>query len=668
MAARGAALTADTEWRGLAHPLAGQESNRGGALVARGRRSLLRATNHARRRSFRKIRVGRSHRTDSNVFPRLRASFHAGVRSDQRRRGTAQHGHTQRYTIERELENEEFSPELEQALAAAEAADDEAGAAPQPASALSAQIWADYEECAVLVKSLRSMGSSEMLTGRAADVLHALRRQLDTGLAELHGVEERLEAEVAETRGRQAAATPTPGAVRVEQRVVRTAPPGQQRSGRSSTEPEPEPEPELQPPPGVASHRQQRGSSAGSRRSPTGGVAGDGLDSLRTHDEQLQRQLSQLDSRFNYELQKIADQFAANLPPEVSESEHGGWEPREHAVFHKLAREFGRSGKRETPAGRKKYLERLQLELPHIHPDEILYHDDWYDKRRYTAKKRAALVRQWKNARSAALTEAQYALEQAAEEAVAALEFALDRRAVEAKKAALHRRLQVGEAVKGHRDEVKAKLEAEALAVEEAEQAKAMAERKLMMEEGKRKVEEWREARAVEAAQALRAEEEAAELELEAYRAMLEHAAERVEVRQQIDQEKRDAAKDLRLLSDADAAARQEVLDSLAASVAPIAEYDPQRALGHTAVTQPMSKADRRAERDMRSQAGKHSTQGGYTSKQVMSDKRYRTMEALRGAGLHDTAHARAAIAAMPPTRVITQHLTTNQLAAMRTG
>ena len=172
----------------------------------------------------------------------------------------------------------------------------------------------------------------------------------------------------------------------------------------------------------------------------------------------------------------------------------------------------------------------------------------------------------------------------------------------------------------------------------------------------------------MEAAQALRAEEEAAELELEAYRAMLEHAAERVEVRQQIDQEKRDAAKDLRLLSDADAAARQEVLDSLAASVAPIAEYDPQRALGHTAVTQPMSKADRRAERDMRSQAGKHSTQGGYTSKQVMSDKRYRTMEALRGAGLHDTAHARAAIAAMPPTRVITQHLTTNQLAAMRTG
>jgi hypothetical protein len=570
--------------------------------------------------------------------------------------------HTQRVTLEREMD-QDLSPELAEALAEAEAAEQQQQPPAQTVEAQSRKIWSDYEECAVLVKSLRSMGSSEMLRGRAADVLHALRRQLDTGLAELHGVEERLEVEVADTRGRQASATPTPGAP--GQRLARSAPPGQLRPVQSIPEPEPEPE-LMRPGAGVA-----RGSSASAQQRPeavgTAVIAGaEGLESLRVHDQELSRTLHDLDTRFNNELQRLADDFAADLPEEIVQCEYGGWQPREHAVFNKLAREFTRNGQRETPAGRKRYMERLQLELPQMYPEELEAHDRWYDKRRYCGKKRSALVRQWKNARGGALTEAQYALETAAEEAVAALEVALDRRAVEAKKAALHRRLKVAEAVKGHRDEVKAKLEAEAEAVEEAERQKAMAQRRTMMDEGKRRVEQWRAARAAEAAAALKAEEEAAEMELEAYRAMLEVGAKRVAYRQDVEEQKREAADMARWEAEADAAARQEVLDSLAATVAPEVAYDPARALAHTEVTKPMSKAERQAERALASQTGSYRVAGGYTSKQVMSDKRYRTIESLRAAGLHEHPHARAAIASMPPARVITQHLTTNQLASMK--
>lgn len=571
--------------------------------------------------------------------------------------------HTQRVTLERELE-QALSPELAEALEQAE--DDQAVQQPPALEAQAGQIWSDYEECAVLVKSLRSMGSSETLHGRAADVLHKLRRQLNDGLAELHGVEERLEAEVEDARRRQASATPTPGTGGdPRHRLARSAPSRQQRGAHQ----EPEPEPEF---------RSLEADAATERRSPADsqwpleihdavGIAGaEGLESLRAHDEELSRTLHDLDIHFNTELQHLADDFAAEFPEEVAESEFGGWKSREHAVFDKLAREFSRSGQRETPAGRKRYLERLQLELPHIHPEEIAAHDRWYDKRKYCGKKRSALVRQWKSARAAALTEAQYALETAAEAAVAALALALDRRAVEAKKAALHRRLKVAEAVKGHRDEIKARLEAEALAAERAEREKAVAQRKRMMEEGKRAVEMWRAARSAEAEAALKAEEEAAELELEAYRTVLEEGAKRVAFRQAVEESKRKAAEKARLEAEAEAAARQEVLDSLAATVAPEVDYDPARALSFTAATKPLSKSERLAEREMAAQVGGYRVKSGYTSKQIMSDKRYRTIESLRAAGLHQHPHARAAVAAIPPSRVITQHLTTNQLTSMK--
>jgi hypothetical protein len=565
--------------------------------------------------------------------------------------------HTQRVTLERELE-QALSSELVEALAQA---GEEQPLQQHATEAPAAQIWSDYEECAVLVKSLRSMGSSEMLHGRAADVLHKLRRQLDDGLAELHGIEERLEAEVEGARTRQGSATPTPSDPR--HRLARSAPSRQQQGARQ----EPEPEPEIRPL--ETDGAMKRGSTADSQRPVEihDAAGAEGLESLRAHDEELARTLHGLDMHFNTELQRLADDFAAEFPQDVVQSkEFGGWDSREHAVFDKLAREFSRSGQRETPAGRKRYLERLQLELPHIHPEEIAAHDRWYDKRKYCGKKRSALVRQWKSGRAAALTEAQYALENAAEAAVAALALALDRRAVEAKKAALHRRLKVAEAVKGHRDEIKTKLEAEALAAEQAEREKAVAQRKRMMEEGKRAVEMWRAARSAEAEAALKAEEEAAELELEAYRAVLEEGAKRVAFRQAVEESKREAAERVRLEAEADAAARQEVLDSLAATVAPEVDYDPARALGFTAATKPMSKSERLAEREMAAQVGKYRVKSGYTSKQIMSDKRYRTIESLRAAGLHQHPHARAAVAAMPPSRVITQHLTTNQLASMK--
>jgi hypothetical protein len=53
----------------------------------------------------------------------------------------------------------------------------------------------------------------------------------------------------------------------------------------------------------------------------------------------------------------------------------------------------------------------------------------------------------------------------------------------------------------------------------------------------------------------------------------------------------------------------------------------------------------------------------GYRSKQVVQDRRYRLVEALHGAGLQGHVHAQHMLAALPPQRVITQHLTTAQLA-----
>ena len=572
--------------------------------------------------------------------------------------------HTQRVTLERELE-QAFSPELAEALAQADLVEQQQQQQqqqPAPITAQAQQIWRDYEECVVLVKSLRSMGSSEMLRGRAADVLYTLRRQLDDGLAELHGAEERMEAEVEDTWGRQAAALPT--ASDPMHRLARSAPSRQQQQGPRR---EPEPEPEFRPLQAAAADVTTVHSQLAADTSDATGIAGaEGMEALRAHDEELSRTLHELDTRFNTELQRLADSFAVEFPREVAQSEFGGWQSREHAVFDKLAREFSRSGQRETPAGRKRYMQRLQLELPHISPEAIAAHDRWYDKRKYCGKRRSALVRQWKSERAAALTDAQYALETAAEAAVAALALAVDRRAVEAKKAALHRRLKVAEAVKGHRDEIKAQLEAEALAAEQAEREKAMAQRKRMLEEGKRAVEEWRAARAAEAEAALKAEEAAAEMELEAYRALLQDGAKRVAFRQEVEQSKREAAEQARLEAEADAAARQQVLDSLAATVAPAVDYDPARALGYTATTKPMSKSERLAEREIAAQVGKYRVASGYTSKQIMSDQRYRTIESLRSAGLHQHPHARAAVAAIPPARVITQHLTTNQLASMK--
>ena len=79
----------------------------------------------------------------------------------------------------------------------------------------------------------------------------------------------------------------------------------------------------------------------------------------------------------------------------------------------------------------------------------------------------------------------------------------------------------------------------------------------------------------------------------------------------------------------------------------------------------------------------------GYTSKQVTSDLRYKAQSAFRAAGLQDHPHARAAFASvthhtrlqpcpfadlclvcvqLPAPRVITQHLTTGQLAMAPSG
>jgi hypothetical protein len=65
-----------------------------------------------------------------------------------------------------------------------------------------------------------------------------------------------------------------------------------------------------------------------------------------------------------------------------------------------------------------------------------------------------------------------------------------------------------------------------------------------------------------------KAEEEAAEMLLEAYWAMLDHAAERVSVRQQIDQDKRDTAEQLRQQAEAEAF-REKTAASAAAALVP---------------------------------------------------------------------------------------------------
>jgi hypothetical protein len=108
------------------------------------------------------------------------------------------------------------------------------------------------------------------------------------------------------------------------------------------------------------------------------------------------------------------------------------------------------------------------------------------------------------------------------------------------------------------------------------------------------------------------------------------------------------------------AAARQEaLLEALAAGVAPQVPRDPARLLAPTAASAAVAPPNGAAFHPVH----------GYNTQQLLSDPRFRVLEALGEAGLRSTAAAVDAVARLPPMRHLRlDALTTTQQQALAAG
>ena len=108
------------------------------------------------------------------------------------------------------------------------------------------------------------------------------------------------------------------------------------------------------------------------------------------------------------------------------------------------------------------------------------------------------------------------------------------------------------------------------------------------------------------------------------------------------------------------AAARQQaLLDQMAAAVAPLVPRDPARVSAPTAASSAITPPSGAA----------FCAVHGYNTQQLLSDQRFRLLEALGEAGLRGTDHAAQAISRLPPMRTVrVDALTTPQQQALAAG
>ena len=298
----------------------------------------------------------------------------------------------ERTSLERELQ-EMASDMPHHALLDDEPTPKDVAAAEQAALESEDRVWQGCHECAVLVKSVRARaqtgghaGSADtMLRKRAEGLMTELQQALRSGMERLEVEASTLEADVARLlmgqRSRSAGGAP---ARRVAAAPAAAAEPGVETGSADNKSTRPGGE-------NTGGAEETAGGAAAHSAAPPqltpGGMVG-AVGYLRSHESQLDAQLQSLDNRALAELATIQadfEQSCASLLPSSAVGEHtaesatGGWDEKSHAVFLKVAREFGRRGAREGPRERKRYLSRLQLELPQWQAAEIADHDRWCD-------------------------------------------------------------------------------------------------------------------------------------------------------------------------------------------------------------------------------------------------------------------------------------------------
>eukprot|EP01051_Picozoa_sp_SAG22_P014930 SAG22_NODE_1881_length_3377_cov_3.817322_2_plen_648_part_00 len=516
-----------------------------------------------------------------------------------------------------------------------------------------------FQEIVALVNFTKVRRGEELRTmaAQCRQQIEAYRKQLRSGLSGLELEGDALEAEIAALRH----AAMGGGAAAAASAAAR---PGGERAAEQEQEQ-------------VAGAHREVGDgarlAAGPRTAPLGrdrAVAGRGgraslhPNAMLQLDGALADELAALDTHFIEQLEELRTQFEQELPEDVAHSSTGGWSKRAHEVFEKVLHEFSRAGELGREGQRRaRFLERLRLELAAGGHDQVAgagavaVHADWHDQQRFYHTKRRAHLRRWRSEKRLKIEAGQQRLQQAAVDALAELQRQVEQANFQAARAELHERLAGLRAANDEQQSAAAAAAAERVQIELDEQRRAEKLWHEELEEKKKAIEEWRRKQAEEAAVLMAREEANKELALEQYRVLAEANAQRVAHRADEWGARQLAAAELLARQREEETARLDALDALAATVAPVVDRDPQRALMDTATTAPLTREDRDYFR-LQDRKGRHAVTG-YTSKQITNDRRTKLTSALMDAGLHKTQYGQAAIRAVEPTRNVTLHKST---------
>jgi hypothetical protein len=188
----------------------------------------------------------------------------------------------------------------------------------------------------------------------------------------------------------------------------------------------------------AAEAAEEAAAAAGEEEEGAAGPAADPqMAELLCLDGALGRELAALDQRYIGQLEQLRAEFEAGLPPEVYESERGGWPKKPHEIYRKVTKEFSRAGEGRGAGGvgraKQQFLERLGLELAAGGFDaasgfglaELEAHDAWHDKHRFAEGKRRAHLRSWRAEKRALLEAGRLRMDAAAAAALEELERAV---------------------------------------------------------------------------------------------------------------------------------------------------------------------------------------------------------------------------------------------------
>ncbi|KAF5840245.1 hypothetical protein DUNSADRAFT_17348 [Dunaliella salina] len=341
------------------------------------------------------------------------------------------------------------------------------------------------------------------------------------------------------------------------------------------------------------------------------------------------------------EWQREAQATAAGA--NAQQQKAGQWPEDEHSWFMSMRerywREMGPRG-----ASREALMKKLASMMPKYSLADLLAHDEWHQKHKLLLRKRHGLIEAWRRERAQFLEDSTAVLQEATQLAVERAETAAERLVHELTRERVNEELKVLRIAAAEQAEMDAASKAEAEAQAEKERAAAMeafqaeqAAKREVVAAYKRELEQ-REAQLAAAAAARAAEQEQLRAQLAPY-----HKA-RTEARKMEYKSKQETRKQALEAAAAEERARAARLDKLRELVAPHVEADPSRVLLPTEASMGVDEKGGAAFKEI----------NGYTVDQLYRDQRFKVMEALQSAGLHQTNYARQVITAMPaakPTR-----------------